>query len=82
MTDDGRVWPVVVALCIVIAVLLIGEIMLVQVSIQKKRDRADCQTAGYATLAWSGDTALCVGRTGDEWVAVPLADVRSRLEGR
>jgi len=82
MNDDGRVWPVVVVLCIVIALLIWGLVALTRMGNLEKQEWADCHSAGYVTLARSGDTVLCVGRAGDEWVSVPLADVRSRLEGR
>ena len=84
MTKDGRVWPVVVVLCIVIGMLIWAMFSLIRMSNLERQEWADCQTAGYVTLARSGDTALCVGvgRAGEEWVAVPLADVRDRMEER
>ena len=82
MTDDGRVWPIVVVLCIAIGLLIWGLVALIRMGNLEQQEWADCQTAGYATLARSGHTVLCVGRTGGEWVAVPLADVRDRTEGR
>ena len=44
--------------------------------------RTDCQTAGFITLVDVGDVGVCVGVQGGEYVAVPLDDVRSRLEER
>ena len=82
MTKDGRVWPVVAALCIVIGMLIWAMFAMIRLSNLEQREWADCHSVGYVTLARSGDTVLCVGRFGDEWVAVPLTDVRSRMEER
>ena len=75
----------VVLIVVAVAIVLVGiwgiDVVMVRSS-NVDAQRTDCQTAGFITLVDVGDVGVCVGVQGGEYVAVPLDDVRSRLEER
>ena len=80
--EQHKGYVVLIAVAIVVVGVWGIQVVMARSSNVDAQRYTDCQTAGFITLVDVGDVGVCVGVQGGEYVAVPLDDVRSRLEER